>query len=102
MMQGYDINTFVISNYHRVMGDVAYSRMRAAENGVIPKNLVYAADFDFKRYSNGITDEELVARYSFDYRERIKFEREFLKKFDVASKLLEYTAEDFIAFAKAF
>lgn len=99
MMQGYDVNTFVMSNYHRVLADTAYSRMRAAKDGLIPKALVYAADFDFKRCSNGITDEELIAKYSFDYRERIRFEREFLQKFDVAPELLEYTAEDFIRYA---
>ncbi len=99
MMQGYDVNAFVLSNYQRVKADVAYSRFMAEREGVVPKGLVYSADLDFAKYSKGLTEDALIVRYCYDYKSRILLEREFLEKFEVAPKLIGLVAQGFIDFS---
>ena len=95
MVQGYDVNDFVMGNCHRVHSDIVYARMCAEREGIIPKGLVYLSDQDFIRSSNGITNEQLLQKFRFGSVSKLKLEKELLEKCPDKAVIIEEEAKDF-------
>ena len=99
MLNGQDIATFVKTNNHRTRTDVAYARMMAVKDGLIPSSAVYLSDEEFAKVTNGLDRGDLTRLYGFGPLQKIDVEKEFVRRFPNHIGLIETMAQDFIDYA---
>ncbi len=95
MVQGFEVNDFIFQKCHNLHSDLVYARMCAERDGVIPKGLVYLNDKEFERNTNGMTNEQLMAKYKFGFYAKLDLEKKFLEMYPEKYGLIEEGARCF-------